>query len=335
MLKAPKFWYQKKDTLYSASLYPFSLLFRFGTIVRNFISTKKSSPIPIICIGNIVVGGAGKTPVSLKVGKLLIKSGYKPHFISKGYSGLIKESTLVESWHSPSSVGDESILLSEIAPTWIGNDRVKSSYLAMQNGADCLIMDDGFQNPSIEKNFSIIVINSEQEFGNKRVMPSGPLRESIKRGLDRTNLVIVIGEITNDLRKIIPNQIPIIDANFDIKDTNQIFKGKKITAFAGIAYPEKFFNSLRDQGGKLVKEISYSDHHIYTENDILSLAESANKTKSILVTTRKDFVRIPKTYRSLINTLDGEIVFENEELLTEIITNVIENNIINNTKKIQ
>ena len=139
----------------------------------------------------------------------------------------------------------------------------------------------------------------------------------------------------NDLRKIIPNQIPIIDANFDIKDTNQIFKGKKITAFAGIAYPEKFFNSLRDQGGKLVKEISYSDHHIYTENDILSLAESANKTKSILVTTRKDFVRIPKTYRSLINTLDGEIVFENEELLTEIITNVIENNIINNTKKIQ
>jgi tetraacyldisaccharide 4''-kinase len=176
-------------------LYCFYLIFRFGIIVGNFISIKKLCKILIICIGNIVVGGAGKTPVSLKVGKLLIKSGYKPHFISKGYSGLIKESTLVESWHSPSSVGDESILLSEIAPTWIGNDRVKSSYLAMQNGADCLIMDDGFQNPSIEKNFSIIVINSEQEFGNKRVMPSGPLRESIKRGLDRTNLVIVIGEI--------------------------------------------------------------------------------------------------------------------------------------------
>ena len=333
MLKAPKFWYSKKDTFYSTVLYPFSLLFRFGTKLRNIISIKTNAPIPIICIGNIVVGGAGKTPVAIKIGNLLIKSGYKPHFISKGYAGLIKESALVEPWHSPASVGDESILLSEIAPTWIGNDRIKSSFLAKNNGADCLIMDDGFQNPSIEKNFSIIVINAEQEFGNKRVMPSGPLRESIKRGLSRTNLVIIIGDITEDLINYIPSQIPIFNANFDIKENNEIFKGKQITAFAGIAFPEKFFNSLRKQGGKIVKEISYSDHYIYNENDLLSLAENANKTNSILVTTRKDFVRIPKSYRPLINTLDGEIVFENEQLLLEILTNVIENYLIDNPTK--
>ena len=328
MLKAPKFWYQKKDTYLSNSLYPFSLLFRLGTKIRSLISIKKKSPLPIICIGNIVVGGAGKTPVSLKIGKLLIKAGYKPHFISKGYAGLIKKSTLVQSWHSATSVGDESILLSKIAPTWIGVDRINSSKLAKKEGGDCLIMDDGFQNPTILKNFSIIVVNASQEFGNKRVMPSGPLRESVKRGISRTNLVVSIGEISDELKKTIPSNIPIFKAKFEINTENKNFKGQHITAFAGIAYPEKFFKSLEEQGGKIVKQIIYSDHYIYNENDLLSLAETANKTKSILVSTQKDYVRIPKPYRSLINTLEGEIVFENENLLIEILSNVIENNIL-------
>ena len=285
--------------------------------------------MPIICIGNIVVGGAGKTPVSLKIGKLLTKAGYKPHFISKGYSGVIKTSTLVQSWHSATSIGDESILLSEVAPTWIGKDRNKSAKLAKLDGSDCLIMDDGFQNPTIDKDFSIIVINSSQEFGNKRVMPSGPLRESIKRGLSRTNLVVIIGNTTDYLREAIPSSIPILEAQFKIDNKNRIFRGQKITAFAGIAYPEKFFKSLEEQGGKIVKEIIYPDHHIYSENDLLNLAEIANKTNSILVSTKKDSVRIPKLYRSLVNTLEGEIVFENENLLVEILSNVIENKILN------
>jgi len=330
MLKAPKFWYQKKDSTYSRLLYPLSLIFRLGTKIRNITSHNKKSPLPVICIGNIVVGGAGKTPVSLKIGKLLIKSGYNPHFISKGYAGMIKTSTLVKSWHSPKSVGDESLLLSEIAPTWIGANRNKSIELAEKNGANCIIMDDGFQNPTIYKDFSIIVINASQEFGNKRVMPSGPLRESIKRGLSRTNLVIVIGEISKYLKETIPSQIPIISAKFNINNENKIFKGQKITAFAGIAYPEKFYNSLREQGAKIVKEISYPDHHIFNENDMLSLAEIANKTQSILVSTKKDFVRIPKSYRSLVNTLEGEIVFQNNEIIKKIIINIIENHFQSN-----
>jgi tetraacyldisaccharide 4'-kinase len=329
MLKAPKFWYVKKDTFFSRILFPLSLIFRLGTKIRNVISYSHSFSIPIICVGNIVVGGAGKTPVSLKIGKILKKAGYKPHFISKGYAGIIKTTTLVESWHSPQSVGDESLMLSEVAPTWIGIKRNRSIQLAKEHGGDCIIMDDGFQNPTIYKDFSIIVINSSQEFGNKRVMPSGPLRESIRRGLSRTNLIIVIGKVTDYLKKTIPENIPVISANFNINNENKIFKGQKITAFAGIAYPEKFFNSLREQGAKIVKEVTFPDHHIFDENDLLSLAEIANKTQSILVSTQKDFVRIPKSYRSLINTLEGEIVFENEELLKEIITNVIENHIQN------
>ena len=329
MLKAPKFWYIKKDTYLSFILYPFSFIFRLGTKIRNITGYANKSSLPIICIGNIVVGGAGKTPVALKIGKILLKAGYNPHFISKGYAGIIKTNTLVESWHSPKSVGDESLLLSKVAPTWIGINRNESIKLAAHQGSDCIIMDDGFQNPSIYKDFSIIVINASQEFGNKRVMPAGPLRESIKRGLSRTNLVIVIGDVTDYLQKTIPNHIPIISAKFNINNENKIFKGQKITAFAGIAYPEKFFTSLREQGAKIVKEITYPDHHIYDENDLLSLAETANKTQSILVSTQKDFVRVPKSYRSLVNTLDGEIVFENKNLIQEILTNVIENHLEN------
>ena len=329
MLKAPKFWYLKRDTFLSRILYPLSLLFRFGTKIRNITSSSNKSNLPVICIGNIVVGGAGKTPVSLKIGKILIKSGYNPNFISKGYAGIIKTNTLIQSWHFPKSVGDEPLLLSEIAPTWIGVDRNKSIKLAEKKGADCIIMDDGFQNPTIHKDFSIIVINASQEFGNKRVMPAGPLRESIKRGLSRTNLIIVIGDVKKTLKEIIPNHIPIISAKFNINNENKIFKGQRITAFAGIAYPEKFFTSLKEQGAKIVKEVTYPDHHIFDENDLLSLVEIANKTKSILVSTQKDFVRIPKSYRSLVNTLEGEISFENEDLIKEILTNVIENHIQN------
>jgi len=329
MLKAPKFWYLKKDTLLSRCLYPLSILFRLGTKFRNIISHTRRFTFPVVCIGNIVVGGAGKTPVAIKIGELLKIAGYNPHFISKGYAGIVKRSTLVESWHSPKSVGDEPLLLSQIAPTWIGKDRNNSIKLAKNMGADCIIMDDGFQNPTIHKDFSIIVINASQEFGNRRVMPAGPLRESIKSGLSRTNLIIVIGEVTNSLQKNIPDHIPIIQAKFKINNENKIFKGQKITAFAGIAYPEKFFTSLREQGAKIIKEITYPDHHIYDENDLLSLAESANKTQSILVSTQKDFVRIPKSYRSLVNTLEGKIFFEKEDIIKEILTNIIENHIEN------
>ena len=327
MLKAPKFWYLKRDSLLSNALYPFSLLFRLGTKIRYFVSREKKTKIPIICVGNIVIGGAGKTPVALKIGNMLIKAGYNPHFVSKGYGGLEKNNTLVKDWHSPKSVGDEPLLLSEIAPTWIGLDRNKSFQLASENGADCIVMDDGFQNPTLQKDFSIVVINGDQGFGNKRVIPSGPLRESINRGLSRTNLVITIGDISETVKDKIPKHIPLIAANFKIKEDDMILKGQKVTAFAGIAYPEKFFNSLKLVKTNIVDKISYSDHYIYNENDLLYLAEIANKNKSILVTTKKDIVRIPKNFRSLVKTIDGFIELDDEKLLLEILTNLIENKI--------
>ena len=182
---------------------------------------------------------------------------------------------------------------------------------------------------TLQKDLFIVVINGEQGFGNKRVLPSGPLRESINRGLSRTNLVITIGDISDSVKNKIPKHIPMIKANFKIKEDELMLRGHRVTAFAGIAYPEKFFNSLKLVKANIVDQISYSDHHIYSENDLLNLAETANKNKSILVTTKKDMVRIPKSFRSLVKTIDGFVHFDDEKLLLEILTNIIENKINN------
>jgi len=332
MFRAPEFWYKKNDTILSRILYPISLLFRFLSKIYIFLNKTKYSEIPVICIGNLVVGGAGKTPLALKIGKILKLSGYIPHFITRGYSGNIKNNIKVEKFHRPEEVGDESIILSSVAPTWIGSNRIKSTKNAFKEKADCVIMDDGFQNPTIHKDFSIIVIDGKQGFGNRRVLPSGPLRESIRRGLDRSNAVIIVGEDKFNIKKLISNKIPIFNAKFDVSKNEEIFKGKNITAFAGIAYPTKFFDTLEDEGAKILKKITFPDHYIYNEEDLLNLVEIANNNKTILVTTQKDFIRIPENYKSIIHKLEGEIKLEEESLLKEILANVLENYIFNKSK---
>ena len=181
----------------------------------------------------------------------------------------------------------------------------------------------------IHKNFSIIVIDGKQGFGNRRILPSGPLRESIKRGLNRANAVIIVGEDKFNIRKFIPRSLPIFLSKFDVSKNKEIFRGKNITVFAGIAYPIKFFDTLKSQGAKILKKITFPDHYTYNENDLLNLVEIANNNKSILVTTKKDFIRIPEGYKSIIHKLEGEINLEDEDLLKEILTNVLENFILN------
>ncbi len=329
MLKAPKFWYSKNDSFLSTILYPASLIYRFVGKIYISLNKPNKSEIPVICIGNLVVGGAGKTPVALKISEILKFSGYNPHFLTRGYAGKIKDNIKVHDGHSAEEVGDESLILSEVAPTWIGSNRIRSSKLAKKNNADCIIMDDGFQNPTIKKDFSIIVIDGKQGFGNKRVLPSGPLRESIRRGLKRADAIILVGEDKLNIKKFLSVSIPFFNATFDVSKNKEIFKGKNVTAFAGIAYPTKFFDTLKEQGAKILKKINFPDHYIYTENDLLKLVEIANNNQSILVTTKKDYVRIPKNYKKIVHKLDGEIILDEEENLRIILNNVLETLILN------
>ena len=328
MLKAPKFWYKENESNFSKTLYPASLLYRFGTKLYNIFNKKIESDLPVICIGNLVVGGAGKTPVALKVGKILKELGFNPHFLSRGYAGKIKANIKIIDGHSADKVGDESLILAEVAPTWIGSNRIISCHLAKKNGADCVIMDDGFQNPTIKKDFSIIVIDGKQGFGNKKVLPSGPLRESIDSGLKRANVIMVVGKDNLNIKKLLPKSIPCFNAIFDVSKNKEIFKGKNVTAFAGIAYPTKFFDTLDQQGAKILKKINFPDHYIYNENDLLKLIEIANNNQSILVTTKKDYIRIPNNYRTIVHKLDGEIIIKEDELFNEILSNILEDLIL-------
>ena len=185
------------------------------------------------------------------------------------------------------------------------------------------------KNPTIKKDFSIIVIDGKQGFGNKRVLPSGPLRESIRRGLKRADAIILVGEDKLDIKKFLSVSIPFFNATFDVSKNEEIFKGKNVTAFAGIAYPTKFFDTLNEQGAKILKKINFPDHYIYTENDLLKLVEIANNNQSILVTTKKDYVRIPKNYKKIVHKLDGEIILDEEENLKKILNNILETLILN------
>ena len=309
-LKKPKFWDYKKPNAFAYLLLPISFLIRLIKLLKK--NTKiKSSKIKTICVGNIYLGGTGKTSLSIKINEILSEKKIRSCFIKKFYLNQLDEQKLLESR----------------GKLFTSSKRGDAIILAEKNNYQFAICDDGLQDDTINYDLKFVCFNNLNWIGNGLTIPAGPLRESIKSGLSRTNLIIVIGNVTDYLNETIPDHIPIISAKFTINNEHKIFKGQKIIAFAGIAYPQKFFDSLREQGAKIVKEITFPDHHIFDENDLLSLAETANKNQSILVSTQKDFVRIPKSYRTLVNTLDGEINFKNEDLLKEILTNVIENHI--------
>ena len=321
MLKAPKFWYYNQDSFLSNALYPLSLVFRLGTRIRNLVSKERKANLPIICVGNIVIGGAGKTPVALKIGNMLKKAGYNPHFVSKGYGGLEKNNTLVKDWHSPKSVGDEPLLLSEIAPTWIGLDRNRSFRLAKEQGANCIVMDDGFQNPTLQKDFSIVVINGEQGFGNKRVIPAGPLRENISNLKKYKNIVLNgnlenIYKIKRDLNKISTNfnihigkYIPLNKNKFDLN--------KKYLAFSGIGNHETFISMLKENKFNIIKDIEFPDHYNYLQSDLNRILSLSNKMNCKIITTEKDIKRIKN--KNKINFIKTELKIEDEEKMIEAI----------------
>ena len=198
------------------------------------------------------------------------------------------------------------------------------SYTALCTGIEWNLRLDAQRNPST---YAKLQLSFQRLWRQAAILSSEWLEGYVQRCAESEQAYLPIGEIEEDVKRKIPNSIPLFYANFKISNKNKIYKNQKVTAFAGIAYPEKFYNSLTEQGAILEKKISYPDHHIFDENDMLNLAETANMTKSILVTTKKDFVRIPKSYRSLVSTLDGEIEFEDENLFMEILGNLLENKI--------
>src|SRR5262249_50540919 len=265
------------------------------------------SPAKVVCVGNLTAGGTGKTPVAIAIAKLLIARGAKPAFLSRGYGGKVRGPAFVTPDDRATHVCDEPSLLATVPPVVISGARAAGARLAEEHGFDTLIMDDGHQNFTLAKDLSLVVVDAEAGFGNRRVLPAGPLREPIGQGLQRADAVIVSGE--GGAPPLPGFKGPMLRATL-VQTGDIALKGRRVVAFAGIGRPEKFFAALRTLGATLAEERSYGDHHIYTQAEMARLKARARAENAMLVTTEKDYVRLTPTEREGIIPLPVKTAFD-------------------------
>ncbi len=305
-LLIPDFW--RTSNILSQFLLPIAFLYNLiATCLRYVPSAKIYFPkAKVITVGNIIMGGAGKTPVAISIAQILKNHhGKKIAFLTRGYLGSLQGPVIVKN-HSVQEVGDEALLLEKIAPTCVAKDRLKGIKFLEDKGYEIIITDDGLQDERFYKSLTIMVVDGSFGFGNKALFPAGPLRESLESGLKKANFIALIGEGE------IKVSIPIVKATIANKI---VLNQKKFIAFAGIGNPNKFFRSVVQAEGIIVKQFIFPDHHNYTVAEIEYLLQYANDNESELITTEKDFVRIDDAYKAKIKTLPIDLVWQNEEIL--------------------
>ncbi len=319
-MKTPRFW-NSKNWL-SLLLFPLSGFYYLGCKVHKARAKPKKLSVPVLCIGNLTAGGAGKTPVALHIGELLKRKGIKAFFISRGYGGNIKTPTIVDiEKHRARQVGDEPLLLARVLPTVVCNNRFRAAELAIKSGAEIIVMDDGFQNYSIVKDLSLIVVDRRLSFGNEMMLPAGPLREPVAQGIKRADGVVIINP-ANFLPTAL-HDIPFFLARSKPKASMLALKDKKILAFCGLAYPQKFYHMLHEVGANIVERVSFADHHHYSKKELALLKKRGKQHEAILVTTSKDAVRLPDSVKLEVTIAEMELVFENDDKLEDMINAVL------------
>ena len=321
-MKAPKFW-QKEKSIWVTLLKPVSFIYAFLT--RRRVKKKGyQAQMPVICVGNIFVGGVGKTPVCQALGQLLHQKGKSFYFLNHGYKADKKYLVVDKRAHTALDVGDEALLLNEVAPTIVSPNRAKGAKLAEKWGARALIMDDGFQNPTLKKDFSFVVVDGKKGFGNECVLPAGPLRESVEDGLKRANAIVLVGDDIWGVRFYLKRKgidLPILTGRFQLDETVvSMFKDKKVFAFAGIGNPPKFYQSLQEAGIQVEGTEDFPDHYYYTRFDVDDLKKKAGGL--VLLTTEKDGVKLPKDMRQNIFVMPGQFVFDDPDKVWSLLQGV-------------
>ena len=292
-MKAPLFWNDKN--IRSTLLIPASWLYRLAGWCRALIVRPYRSHLPVICVGNITSGGTGKTPVTAYLAQLAKSQGLAPVILSRGYGGTITAPTFVDPVHHDArTCGDEPLLLSQSAPVLIARDRGEGArFIEAQNRFDIIIMDDGMQNPSLYKDSVIAVFDGKIGTQNGRIFPAGPLRTSLATGRGLADIILMNGSDETALASQLGDKRPL---TFHLKAQAAIpalKKTKPLFAFAGIGRPERFFETLADEGYYLAQTKAFGDHHSYNQDDITALVEGARALSAMLITTHKDWVRLP------------------------------------------
>ena len=304
----PKFWDKNQISFFSVLLFPISVLLRVLAFLKHSFSSTNKCSIPVICVGNIYLGGTGKTPLCIEIFLILKNLNMNPAFIRKKYD----------------SFRDEVDLQKQVGPVYQNKKRMDAIEEAAQNKANVAVLDDGFQDHSIKKDLSIVCFSEKKWIGNGFIIPSGPLREGLS-ALKRANYVFINGNKNLDIEnKILKKnkKTKIFYTHYKPKNIDE-FKNKKIIAFAGIGNPENFFDLLKDNKLNIIETIEFPDHYQYSEKELVNLLAKSNKNDAILLTTEKDYFRMSESYRKSIKFLKIAIEIENKNQFVEDIKKII------------
>ncbi|MEM7766299.1 MAG: tetraacyldisaccharide 4'-kinase [Pseudomonadota bacterium] len=325
-MKAPHFWSGGLDPrareaapLTRVLLTPVAAL--YGAIVARKLAHANPAKvgIPVICVGNLTVGGSGKTPIVAAIRQHLQASGLRAASLSRGYKGRLKGPLRVDPGvHTAADVGDEPLMLASHGESWIGADRVAAARAMEAAGAEIIIMDDGHQNPSLHRNLSLVVVDAGDPFGNGHVFPKGPLREPVKAGLGRADAVILAGDGPDPDGRW---PCPVVRARLEPVAPPP---DGPLVAFAGIGRPQKVFDSLSAAGATLVDTVPYPDHHPYSRGDLKWLEALAAERDARLITTEKDAARLPADVRDPVAVWPVRAVFEPADALDGWLQAVVE-----------
>lgn len=315
-MRAPEFWQQRNPgaRALSGALSPLGV-FHGATVAWKFRRSKPHrARARVVCVGNLTVGGSGKTPVAIALARMLLRDGARVAFLARGYGRRSQQPAWVDAdRHEASDVGDEALLLARVAPTVVAANRAEGAQLAELGGAEVVIMDDGHQNFTLAKDLSLVVIDADTAFGNGRIVPAGPLRENVRQGLARADAVVVVGDgeppLAGFARPVLRARL-VCDRRLD---------GRAFVAFAGIGRPGKFFATCKAQGAWLVAMQAFGDHHAYTAAEISRLRQRAAAAGAGLITTEKDLARLDAKHQNGIDVLPVHAVFDDRHAVESLL----------------
>jgi tetraacyldisaccharide 4'-kinase len=301
MMRAPGFW--RGGGMLPVLLSPVAALYGAAT-ARRMRQPGWRAPVPVICCGNATAGGSGKTTAALDIGRRLANRGIAVHFLLRGYGGTLRGPLRVDpAAHDSMAVGDEALLLAAERPAWISADRAAGARAAVAAGAQAIVMDDGLQNPTLEKDLSLLIVDGGYGFGNGYMIPAGPLREPIGAAAARSRAAVLVGADEANAAALLPPGLPVLRAALKPGPEAALLAGQSVFAFCGIANPLKFFATLTEARMVLAGREAFADHYPFDEGDMRGLLAEAERLRAIPVTTRKDYVRIPPAFRSRVTVV--------------------------------